>query len=485
MPLPVQIKPAAFVLKRNNLFMRTHSPSRRSFLKSAGIVSAGFLTMQKATNILNAEESLPVSNAYGPLIADPAKVLDLPEGFDYKVLSRVGRTMSDKLITPGNHDGMAAFAGDRGRIILVCNHETNPDQGIASPFGIKNELLNKVDKKKFYDYGFGELPGLGGTTTLVYDPKRRRVEKQFLSLAGTHRNCAGGLTPWNSWVTCEESVRLAGEGIEKDHGYNFEVPATMRPKLAEPIPLKDMGRFNHEAIAVEPESGVVYQTEDRGDGLIYRFIPNVPGKLQKGGRLQALAIRSWAGCDTRNWKDLSTNEFKLGQSYEVEWIDMDNPEAPLDDLRYRGFEAGAARFARGEGMYYSDNRVFWICTNGGKILKGQVFAYNPSPYEGTEKEKESPAKLELYLEPNNGEIVEMCDNLDVTPDGGLLLCEDGDEDNFLVGVTPDGEWFKLARNAYGSNEFAGACHSPDGTIVFVNMQKAGLTLAITGPFAWL
>ena len=140
MPLPVQIKPAAFVLSRNNLFMRTHSPSRRSFLKSAGIVSAGFLTMQKATNILNAEESLPVSNAYGPLIADPAKVLDLPEGFDYKVLSRVGRTMSDKLITPGNHDGMAAFAGDRGRIILVCNHETNPDQGIASPFGMSCAL---------------------------------------------------------------------------------------------------------------------------------------------------------------------------------------------------------------------------------------------------------------------------------------------------------------------------------------------------------
>ncbi len=399
--------------------------------------------------MLSASSHLPVSGHYGPLKNDPAKVLDLPRGFEYQVLSRMGRTMSDGLVTPGNHDGMAAFPGKGGRIILVCNHESNPDQGLASPFGIRNELLSKVDKKYFYDYGFGEQPGLGGTTTVVYNPKTRKVESEFLSLAGTHRNCAGGPTPWNSWVTCEETMRRAGDGIEKDHGYNFEVPVTSKPKLADPIALKAMGRFNHEAVAVDPKSGVVYQTEDRGDGLIYRFIPKVPGKLAQGGRLQALVVKGWTSCDTRNWQDLSTDEFKLNKTYEVEWIDMDDPEAPLDDLRYRGFDAGAARFARGEGMFYSDERVYWVCTNGGRVLKGQVFAYTPSPYEGTDREQEAPAKLELYLEPNDGEIVEMCDNLDVTPDGGLLLCEDGKGDNFLVGVSPAGEWFKLARNATG------------------------------------
>lgn len=449
------------------------------------MVSAGFLTMSQASNILNASKHLPISGHYGPLKKDPAKVLDLPRGFEYQVLSRMGRSMSDGLVTPGNHDGMAAFPGKGGRIILVCNHESNPDQGLAGPFGIRNEWLAKVDKKHFYDYGFGEQPGLGGTTTVVYNPKTRKVESEFLSLAGTHRNCAGGPTPWNSWVTCEETMRRAGDGIEKDHGYNFEVPVTDKPKLADPVALKAMGRFNHEAVAVDPKSGVVYQTEDRGDGLIYRFIPKVPGKLAKGGRLQALVVKGWSRCDTRNWQDLSTDEFKLNESYEVEWIDLDDPEAPLDDLRYRGFDAGAARFARGEGMFYSDERVYWVCTNGGRVLKGQVFAYTPSPYEGTDRENETPAKLELYLEPNDGEIVEMCDNLDVTPDGGLLLCEDGKGDNFLVGVTPNGEWFKLARNATGDSEFAGACHSPDGKIVFVNLQKPGLTVAITGPFGWL
>jgi secreted PhoX family phosphatase len=79
----------------------------------------------------------------------------------------------------------------------------------------------------------------------------------------------------------------------------------------------------------------------------------------------------------------------------------------------------------------------------------------------------------------------MCDNLDVSPDGGLLLCEDGKENQFLVGVTPAGKYFKLARNATGPTEFAGVCHSADGKVVFVNLQKPGLTLAITGPFQWL
>ena len=263
--------------------MKISLQSRRTFLKSASVVSAGFLTMHRASGVLSAAQHLPVSSLYGPLRKDPAKVLDLPRGFEYQVISRMGQRMSDGLVTPGNHDGMAVLPGRRGRMILICNHESNPDQGLASPFGIQNELLGKVDKEDFYDYGFGEQPGLGGTTTLVYNPKTRKVEREFLSLAGTHRNCAGGPTPWNSWVTCEETVRLAGDGIEKDHGYNFEVPATDRPKLAKPIPLKDMGRFNHEASAVDPKSGVVYQTEDRGDGLIYRFIPKVPGKLAQGG----------------------------------------------------------------------------------------------------------------------------------------------------------------------------------------------------------
>ncbi|MCB1121193.1 MAG: DUF839 domain-containing protein [Verrucomicrobiae bacterium] len=467
--------------------MHSKTINRRSFLKASGAITAGFLTMQRATRAIEAQQSLPISRAYGPLVKDPMGVLDLPDGFKYQVISRVGRTMSDGLVTPGFHDGMAAFPVSGGRIALICNHETNPDQGLASPFGIGNHLLNKIPKSKLYDYGRGEMPGLGGTTTVIYNPMKREVEREYLSLAGTHRNCAGGATPWNSWVTCEETVVRASDKdyLERDHGFNFEVPVSTRIKLAEPTPLVEMGRFNHEAVTVDHKSGVVYQTEDRGDGLIYRYIPNQSGKLHKGGRLQALAIKGWASCDTRNWADLSTQRFEQGKLYEVEWIDMNHVDSPLDDLRYRGFEAGAARFARGEGIFYGNERVYWACTNGGRILKGQIFSYKPSIYEGTAREKEAPATLELYLEPNDGNIVDMCDNLDVSPDGGLLLCEDGKAEQFLVGVSPKGEWFKLAKNSIDDTEFAGVCHSPDGRIVFVNLQKPGLTLAITGPFEWL
>ena len=132
--------------------MESPKLSRRSFLKTSGVVSAGFLTMQRVTRAIDVKQPVPISSAYGPLMKDPAGVLDLPQGFAYRLLSRVGRSMSDGLITPGLHDGMAAFPGPRGRVVLICNHETNPDQGIASPYGIQNQLLDKVPKQSFYDW---------------------------------------------------------------------------------------------------------------------------------------------------------------------------------------------------------------------------------------------------------------------------------------------------------------------------------------------
>ncbi|MBI98099.1 MAG: hypothetical protein CMO78_06170 [Verrucomicrobiales bacterium] len=293
------------------------------------------------------------------------------------------------------------------------------------------------------------------------------MARQFLSLAGTLKNCAGGLTPWGSWITCEETTDRASKTLAQDHGYNFEVPATAEPTLTKAVPLRAMGRFNHEAVAVDPKTGIVYETEDRDDGLIYRFIPKVKGQLAKGGKLQALVVRGMPSLDTRNWKEQRVG---VAAKLPVQWLDMDDVESPKDDLRQRGFKKGAARFARGEGMWYSRNSIYFACTNGGKKKDGQVWRLTSDT-------------LELFAEPNDEALCDNCDNLTVAPWGDLILCEDGGNEQFLVGIMPEGKFFKLGRNAKSNSEFAGACFSPDGKTLFVNIQHAGLTLAITGPWA--
>ena len=409
------------------------------------------------------------SERFGPLVADPAGILDLPAGFSYRKVSRMGDLMSDGFLVPGAPDGMAAFTGPDGYTIVVRNHEVNlgsdPSMG---PFGAANELLQRLGSEDLYDAGVAGEPCLGGTTTFVWDVGNQRLVSQHLSLVGTLRNCAGGPTPWNTWVSCEESVERISDVCAKDHGYPFEVPVTSTPQLAQPVPLTAMGRFNHEAVAVDPETYVVYQTEDTNDGLIYRYLPNEPGQLAAGGRLQALRVRDQWGLDTRNWTETLVNP---GMPLTIDWIDLDGVESPDDDLRYRGFARGAARFARGEGMWYGNGAVYFACTNGGKEKRGQIWRYVPG---GT---------LELFVEPNDPGLMDNADNLTVAPWGDLIVCEDGSGEQYLVGITPTGGIYKFGRNAISESELAGVTFSPDGSTLFVNIQHNGLTLAITGP--WL
>ncbi len=451
---------------------------RRQFLQVAGIASLGFLGLHRFSAY---SKPIPSRAGYGDLLPDPKGILNLPKGFSYKVISKQGDSMTDGFLVPGKGDGMATFKADKDRTILIRNHEISAHELSEGAFGESNELLNKIPKESFYDFGKGKLPSLGGTSTLVYNHRTQEVETQYLSLAGTNRNCAGGPTPWGSWLTCEEDVSRMGETAEKDHGYVFEVPASTKPGLVNPLPLKAMGRFNHEAVCVDPKTGIVYLTEDDSAGLIYRFIPNKKGQLSKGGKLQALAIRGEKSRDTRNWSNLTTPKLPVNKLVSVEWLDLDNIEAPENDLRLRGFDKGAARFARGEGMWFGNNEAYFACTNGGDNSKGQIFRYVPSPYEGTSREKDEPGKLELFVEPNNTEVVKSCDNLTIAPWGDLIVCED-DSHPYVVGITPRGEFYRLAENAGYPSEFAGGVFSPDGSTYFVNIQHAGLTLAITGPW---
>lgn len=457
--------------------------SRRQFIRSGVVLTAGFGGLKTFANTPHGSRFGPGNEVpgFGKLVQDPKGVINLPEGFSYKIISKTGDVMTDGLLVPGAHDGMGAFEGPDGSTILVRNHEINPKSTKLSPFGLRGEKMTRKISGQLYDDAHGSHICYGGTTTLVYDTNKQKLLSHHLSLSGTLRNCAGGVTPWHTWVTCEETTTRSNKQFALDHGYAFEVAAATRPELQKAKPLKAMGRFNREAVAVDEKSGVVYQTEDRGDGLIYRFIPKVPGKLHEGGRVQALGIKGDPSVDTRNWPD-QERSFPESKPMEVEWIDLEDIDAPEDDLRLRGFKDGAARFARGEGIWAGKGEIYWACTNGGKSRLGQIFKYTPSIAEGTAAEDKAPGELELFVESEDAELLGACDNLTIAPWGDLVVSEDSGKNSSIVGVTTEGKCYRIAQVAFDS-ELAGICFSPDASTMFVNAQwNPGQTLAITGPW---
>ena len=396
---------------------------------------------------------------YGGLVPDPAGLLDLPPGFSYRVISKFGDPMDDGGTVPDAADGMGCFDLGNGKLALVRNHELRPGQ----PAG--------ADLQSGYGRGPDGVIFPGGTTNLVLDAETLKVERQFRTLAGTIRNCAGGVTPWGSWLTCEEpgsrGLTLAG-----DHGYVFEVPANATG-MVDPVPLKAMGRFNHEAACVDPRTGMIYMTEDDGEGLLYRFTPKTAGNLRDGGKLQALAFDKGLA-DTRNWDSVKLG---VGQGLSAHWIDLDNVEAPENDLRLRGATQGAAIFARGEGIHMGDGELYFCCTNGGAAKLGQIFRLTPGRNEEADR-------LELFFESESEDQFNYGDNLCVAPNGHLVVCEDQYSavvDNYLRGIDPAGRAYPLGR-LRTQTETAGACYSPDGRWLFLNVYSPTVTLAITGPW---
>jgi secreted PhoX family phosphatase len=410
------------------------------------------------------------------LIPDAKGVLDLPDGFEYRIISQLGDTMNDGLTVPDRADGMGCFAIDDKRVALVRNHEL-PLSKTAQD--MSTGLATEVSSKAYDTYPSGQ-PLAGGTSNIVYNLQTKQVEYQCMSLLGTIRNCSGGVTPWGSWLTCEESVDNASDKIKQDHGYVFEVPSQAK-ELVEPTPIKAMGRFNHEAACVDPQTGIVYLTEDRQDSLFYRFVPHKPGELQAGGTLQALMISEQPQFDTRNFNQ---PQMQKNQSYGCEWLDLDNVDSPDDDLRQRGFSQGAALFARGEGIHFDNQDMYFCCTSGGQKKLGQIMRYTPTPLTEQQKNTDQTGTLQLFVESQSKATFNYGDNLTVAPNGHLLVCEDQYSkvvNNHMKGVTPEGEIYDFAK-VHWQTEPAGACFSPDGSVLFVNLYSPTTTLAITGPW---
>ena len=393
----------------------------------------------------------PANGGYGPLSA-AGPVLDLPEGFRYVRFGDEGSPMAGGRPTPPAHDGMAAFPGGSGTVRLVRNHEvTETGTAFATPA---------------YDPA-----ATGGTTTLVFDTRAGRLLSSFPSLAGTHRNCAGGRTPWGSWLSCEEGTVGPQSRFERLHGYVFEVPAQANGPVS-PVPLRAMGRFVHEAVAVDPDSGIVYLTEDRLTGGFYRFVPRAPGRLQAGGRLQMLAVDRHPHYDTRTGQAPGVT---LGAAW-VDIADPDPPDAGANPLAVfqQGLGLGGAIFGRLEGCCFDRGRVLLNATAGGDAGCGQVWEYRPQP--------DGRGLLRLVFESPAPQFLRQPDNVTVSPRGGVLVCEDHEGYDRLIGLDPEGRPFEFARNRLSPGEFAGVTFGPAGNWLFVNIQRPGMTLAITGPW---
>lgn len=419
-------------------------------------------------------------DGFGPIIKDRNQILDLPRGFSYKIIARAGDRMTDGFYVPGLADGMSASPGPDTLTILVCNHEFrigHPES--AGPFKGKESLVRKLSEGLIYDKGSRGKPCLASTTTLVYDTKARQLKSHFLNMVGTLASCSGAISPFQTWLSCEEVFENPGEYCAQRHGYVFEGPVSTEPRLIKPVPLKALGRFQHEGVAVAPQTGIIYMTEDQTDGLLYRFVPNTPGRLDEGGRLQCLAVPDKPQFDTRNWKGSAVSR---GEAFPVYWVDLDDVDPETDDLRQRGYKLGAALLASGEGICFDRGIVYFACTNGSRTAKGQIWSYTPSPFEGTERENDEPARLELLVEPNDPLVMDHPDQIAIAPWGDMFVCEDGDDGNFLLGVTPQRKIYKFAWNALNQSDLTGVCFSPDGSTMFLNILEPGVTLAITGPW---
>jgi uncharacterized protein len=454
--------------------------SRRSMLgrSAAGVgiaVTGSFSGMFGAEAVAHGGRHPRPPAGYGPLIDDPAGLLSLPEGFEYTIVAQTGVTKLDNgTFTPGRPDGTASFPRRGGGSILINNHElgTKGADAVIGPAEV------------VYDPAAG-----GGTTTIEVDSRGRRI-REYASLAGTSTNCAGGKTPWSTWLSCEETEGFTGQ--TKSHGWVFEVdPYDDERTGGLNKPIMPLGRFAHEALVVDPHNHTIYLTEDAGgpNGLLYRWTPPRSAlPLRKGelkdlpgdaGTFEAMKATSRRG---KHVPDLSVAT-QHGTTYRIEWVTVPDRLASSVSTRKQFSDDQITRSRKLEGMWWGDGGAYFVCSyarfEDGSAAQhdGQVWFLDPD---------EDTIELKLhfvYTPGDNDEDEDGPDNITVSAYGGLIIAEDGEGKQHLIGATDDGEAFFFARNDEAeSAEFTGPNFSPDRKILFACVQSPGFVYAIRGPF---
>ncbi|PPK70196.1 DUF839 domain-containing protein [Actinokineospora auranticolor] len=382
---------------------------RRDFLRVAVVGGAAAAFGGASWGTAFAASAQPGPSPYGAVLAPDANGIRLPLGFTSRVIARTGQKVpgTDYFWHPAP-DGGACFADDAGWI-YVSN---------------------------------SEVPLVGGVGAVKFDAAGR-VVGAYRTLSGTNVNCAGGATPWGTWLSCEEI----------DYGRVFETdPWNRKSAVARPA----MGRFKHEACAADADHGYVYLTEDTPDGCFYRFRPTTWGDLSSG----TLEVLKAADSLTEG---------------PVTWGRVPDPDG--FPIVTRKQVPGAKRFDGGEGCYYAAGTC-WFTTKG----DNRVWAYNAN-------DSTISLTYDDSLVPPGTATLTGVDNVTRTTGGDLFVAEDGGDMEIAI-ITRDGVVAPFLRvEGQASSEITGPAFSPDGRRLYFSSQRGsagtvfgGITYEVSGPF---
>ncbi|AKJ28996.1 alkaline phosphatase PhoX [Caldimonas brevitalea] len=398
----------------------TPSHDRRAFLRTS-LLTGGLLAIGSPTAWASGLPAVPANprvdgqllrivgaGGFGELLPPNADGLRLPAGFTSRVIARTGlRVGSTSYVWHGAPDGGATFPSTDGGWIYVSNSE--------------------------------RALGAGGVSAIDFDATGA-IRKAYRICSHTNRNCAGGPTPWGTWLTCEETDR--GRVYECD-------PTGERPAVARDA----LGWFDHEAVTVDTTTGYLYLTEDKADGRLYRFRPTQPGRLDAG----TLEVARRVG---------------TGAPYALQWLPVPSPNPRTFGLRTRRQVPDSSAFNGGEGIWYHQGTVYFT-TKG----DNRVWALHTAS-----------DRLDIVYDAATAAdpVLSGVDNLVVSRRGEVYVAEDGGSMQVVV-IAPDGKVAPLLKvEGQDDSEITGPAFSPDGSRLYFSSQRGsfgfGITYEVSGPF---